>query len=888
MAIIVPSALAAYTTPVSTDILIVEGASVGKSTIAQVVTAGRPFANQSQAEIGTGTTQTMNPLTVKQSIASEVGDSVQAHNNKLDAIAGLTGAANKIPYFTGASTAALLSFLDEDDFASNSATAVPSQQSVKAYVDAHRAADRTALAAVNTNAHQTVYLTEDGREGVFRRVTAVSVAGWAAIDTTNAIIVPSSFDATYSWLRVDYVRTDVRWCGAVNDGTVDIDDDTNIYTPTGTGAVTGTDNLAAFQAAQVLYEATGRPVFVPQGIWRCAIPNTSQANIIEYTDKFHWFTDAPGDCWIIMDDDPTYNAVGQTGNTFFGGVNLYDSATYDQGLHQHFIMRGIGLRGTWWRDVEQGAKTWTSANNYRVHAIGPTNTSYVLIQDCRFRDIVGFLSRARSCQKVDFINNDSRRVCGDGLRAEDCSNVLWQGNFILHNDDDSITNPDHDDKPNDLGPRRMTAIMVNNRIIASQPPLILGAAHTVIANNALARTYGSGLSVLVMNADATDRGEGGIRTCLIQGNVIEDHLKAHPNADPPNNTWGGTVNAVAISGAAGAAVSTTDPLGDGSSDPVANMPWSAVDYPWGGMHLQDQVGSDAKPDESSGYRGSGLLIDLGVVRRTLPTATNYSDWGYGKRFTRYGFDDPAVTDAEFALHLVQFAGSFEGIEVRVGVLSGAVSGSAIRLTNTATDHFYRNFVLRGGVISNCRNPISADAASTRYQDITVDGTIIDGDPFRIQAERAAGNKWSSTAATAPTGVQFTFLRGCTLRNITFKNVANMWTLEGGAIENPSYNTVEGCLGIVDFGAAGTSTTHTDNRGIGRIPVASHQISYQVRDLDPTSGTFRQAREGMRKTGGARPTTGYYVRGHIHQSGDILDIRKTTGSAHVAGTDWAAV
>lgn len=55
---------------------------------------------------------------------------------ELAAIAGLTSAANKIPYFTGSETAGLFDFLDEDDMASDSATALASQQSVKAYVDA--------------------------------------------------------------------------------------------------------------------------------------------------------------------------------------------------------------------------------------------------------------------------------------------------------------------------------------------------------------------------------------------------------------------------------------------------------------------------------------------------------------------------------------------------------------------------------------------------------------------------------------------------------------------------------------------------------------------------------------------------------------------------------
>jgi hypothetical protein len=64
----------------------------------------------------------------------------QAADATLTSIANLTTAANKIPYFTGIDVASQLDFLDEDNMISDSATAVPSQQSVKAYVDSSIAA----------------------------------------------------------------------------------------------------------------------------------------------------------------------------------------------------------------------------------------------------------------------------------------------------------------------------------------------------------------------------------------------------------------------------------------------------------------------------------------------------------------------------------------------------------------------------------------------------------------------------------------------------------------------------------------------------------------------------------------------------------------------------
>lgn len=67
-------------------------------------------------------------------LADEFAD-VQAGAPNLTALAGLTGAPNKVPRFTGAGEMGLLDFLDEDDMASDSAAAVPSQQSVRAFVN---------------------------------------------------------------------------------------------------------------------------------------------------------------------------------------------------------------------------------------------------------------------------------------------------------------------------------------------------------------------------------------------------------------------------------------------------------------------------------------------------------------------------------------------------------------------------------------------------------------------------------------------------------------------------------------------------------------------------------------------------------------------------------
>ena len=88
----------------------------------------------------------------------------QSESDILTDLSGLTQAASKIPYFDTSTTASTLDFKDEDNMSSNSATAIPSQQSVKVYADAiadtvlgvdQSWTDVTSSRAVNTSYQNT-------------------------------------------------------------------------------------------------------------------------------------------------------------------------------------------------------------------------------------------------------------------------------------------------------------------------------------------------------------------------------------------------------------------------------------------------------------------------------------------------------------------------------------------------------------------------------------------------------------------------------------------------------------------------------------------------------------------------------------------------------------
>lgn len=462
--------------------------------------------------------------------------------------------------------------------------------------------------------------------------------------------------------------------------------------------------------------------------------------------------------------------------------------------------------------------------------------------------------RANNYIKVSFCNiqysaRDSINLTGSG-------DIIVGYNQIRNCKDDAIALHWNTTKGSIVD---RSIICSNNYIEDSNGIVCLGAQHFDISNNVIKRPKGYGIRV---------GGSSGIEGF---NNTL--------NGSVSNNKIFDTINLSVYGGGSvdvGIWVDSPNPT-QGSLDAIP----SQFDYTNNVFVLPDSYWYQ---NNSSNYTGSdNLHINNNIVAKTLPSVTDYSDWGFGLTYDDVG----GFVDESFGSYTHMRTGSAlrisNGASLRIKVSGNTFSGYGSGISFNSCS-IINDVVIEQNKFFRIRNfAIDDDNNTQKDVRLYVYRNQFNLDPYLeqiIDGNRNSDGSWGNTF-NASTVCYNSRMSGIVFKNNVLRNTRTSFSSSNLAEEfNNTY--------ILELKA---NTGLSGHKGTGTV--GSPQCSnYVYEDSDPTSATYLEPFEGINgRAFTAQPTSGYFIQGQIIWNSQPLAteamgwIRLKNGNSHVDGVDW---
>lgn len=486
----------------------------------------------------------------------------------------------------------------------------------------------------------------------------------------------------------------------------------------------------------------------------------------------------------------------------------------------------------------------------------------------------GAVAVARDCE-VEYSLRDAINLTGS-------KRVLVDGCRIYSAGDDAIA-VHVEASPSATYTLDFGATVVNNDMRMCQGIKVLGAQKTIVSANRgdLLKGYG----IYVAPDTGYSEGIASIADVVITDNILTNIVNPA--------IFGGTdiLYGIYVAGLA--------QLGSGGLNAAGKLPGEFASGAWLDPAGLDRYAGGAVGSESAATTGSApaagakrIKVRSNILSQAYPDVAAISDLGFGDGWHTSGSDDPAAS-FRYSGDGVRIGNNISEIEVSDNTISGwAVGISLSQWPNAADLSRWRGVWIRGNAISNAKNAgdFTQGQGGTAMIDFVVEDNDINLDPYLADADRAADGAWNNTSTSNCRAWMLNNTRGIVLRRNRYAN-----TKQAVFPGNAQYSHTEPTYRV----EIKTASTLSGQRGVDNIAdIADGTLLRSIENPQSSDyGLYQGVWDYRAQRSAAIPSAGWWPVGAFVGAitptvgaGKVLTgwARLTTGSDHVAGTDWSPV